>query len=314
MTLDERVNASLDIVAAKRLAVGTTSPTYVIISVGLLAASSVESLAQLGEAAVTDNLIEGFTFATWFSAYMEILRLQENTVNNGVAGLWLEAVGAGAVPGAVPNTAYYQSTILFEEYQLLTALAASFPAPSSGIELRVLQSQASDQNLAANQDIIILREPPPYSLVVSGNQVDVRQQTADLGASSAMLLALYQPEVRLQPLTSIIVQSNRLCGGSAGARVTDRIGAFSLDAPAALVTLQNGTSCAINGNIVINRGGVGFLEGAIAPSLWVTVSESDGGVEQLAVTGNVLKGQSDLSRLRRHGIAANWSAYNANPS
>jgi hypothetical protein len=129
-----------------------------------------------------------------------------------------------------------------------------------------------------------------------------------------MLLALYQREVRLQPLTSIIVQSNRLCGGSSSRATLDRQGAFSLDAPAALVTLQNGTSCAINGNIVINRGGVGADQGTTAPSLWVTVSESEKGVEQLAITGNVLKGQSDLARMHRQGISANWSVYNANPS
>ncbi len=314
-SVDQQVNASLELVASKRLAVGAAAPRFAIVTVGILAASSLDATTQLGEALVSDNAFDGFTFATWFSAYMEILRLEENTVSNGVAGLWLEAVGAGPVPGAQPATAYYQSTILFEEYQLLTALAPSFPAPASATDLRQLaEFQAGDENLAANQDIIILREPPPYSLVISGNQVDVRQQTADVGASSAMLLALYQREVRLQPLTSIIVQSNRLCGGSSSQATLDRQGAFSLDAPAALVTLQNGTSCAINGNIVINRGGVGADQGTTAPSLWVTVSESEKGVEQLAITGNVLKGQSDLARMHRLGISANWSVYNANPS
>ena len=315
-SVDQQVNASLELVASKRLAVGTAAPRFVIVTVGILAASSLDATTQLGEALVSDNAFDGFTFATWFSAYMEILRLEENTVSNGVAGLWLEAVGAGPVPGAVPSTGYYQSTILFEEYQLLTALGPSFPAPASGTGLGqvVVEFQASDENLAANEEIIVERDPPPYSLMISGNQVDVRQQTDDLGASSAMLLALYQRGLKLQPLTSIIVQSNRLCGGSSSRATLDRQGAFSLDAPAALVTLPNGTSCAINGNIVINRGGVGAEYGTTAPSLWVTVSESEKGIEQLAVTGNVLKGQSDLARMHRLGISANWSVYNANPS
>ena len=81
------------------------------------------------------------------------------------------------------------------------------------------------------------------------------------------------------------------------------------EVPTALITLQNGTSCAVNGNVVINRGGVGAPQGSTAPSLWVTVSATSTKViEQLAVTGNVLKGVSDLASLGR------WSAYNANPS
>jgi hypothetical protein len=275
----------------------------------VLAAGSVDALTNLGESSVTDCEFDGFTFATWFSTYMDILRLEENTINNGVAGLWLATIDAEAPPGAVPDTPYYQSTILFEENQLLTALAATFPAPTPPKSRVVFRQEADD----VRSDILILREPPPFSLVVSGNQIDVRQPTQTAGASAAMLLALYRAAALPQPLTSIIVQSNRLYGGMSAVR-TDVAPTLAQEVPAALMTLQNGTSCAINGNVVINRGGVGAPQGAIAPSLWVTVSESDGGVDQLAVTGNVLKGQSDLAELRRRSIGGNWSIYNANPS
>jgi hypothetical protein len=285
-----------------------------VISVGVLAAGSLDAAARLGEAAVTDCNLDGFTFATWFSADMQILRLEENVVSNGVAGIWLETVGTGPVPGVIPEVPYYQSTILFEEYQLLTALATSFPAPTPPRQVRplILEQDSATTDATAQAEIVIVRAPAPYSLVVSNNQVDVRQQTAQLGATSAMMLALYHSGL-VQPLTSIIVQSNRLCGGMSS--VTELVAAsFSQDVPAALVTLANGTSCAINGNVVINRGGVGALRGASAPSLWVMVSNGDGGIDQVAITGNVLKGQSDLGEMNRNALQTTWSPYNANPS
>jgi Family of unknown function (DUF6519) len=295
--LDAQVGSAIDLVAAKRLAVGIAAPTFVVITVGVLAAGSLDAETDLGEALVRDCEFQGFTFATWFSANMALLRVEENVVSNGVAGLWLEVVGATAPANPLPRNPYYQSSILFEEHELLVALAATFPLPSP-----------PNLKAIARKNIAISRKPPPYSLVVSGNQVDVRAPTNTAGASAAMLLALYR-EGLLQPETSIIVQSNRLCGGMS-AMLNNETGALlAQEVPTALITLQNGTSCAVNGNVVINRGGVGAPQGSTAPSLWVTVSATSTKViEQLAVTGNVLKGVSDLASLGR------WSAYNANPS
>lgn len=313
--LDRQVSDALDLVVAKRLAVGVTSPTFVVISVGVLAAGSLDAAARLGEAAVTDCNLDGFTFATWFSADMQILRLEQNVVSNGVAGIWLETVGTGPAPGVIPRNPYYQSTLLFEEYQLLTALATSFPTPTPPRQVRplILEQDTANPDATAQAEFVIISAPAPYSLVVANNQVDVRQQTAQLGASSAMLLALYHSGL-VQPLTSIIVQSNRLCGGMSAAGDALAAASFAQDVPAALVTLANGTSCAINGNVVINRGGVGALRGASAPSLWVMVSNGDGGIDQVAITGNVLKGQSDLGEMNRSALQTTWSPYNANPS
>lgn len=313
--LDQQVGSALDLVVARRLAVGVASPAYVVISVGVLAAGSLEAAAHLGEAAVTDCNLAGFTFATWFSADMRILRLENNTVSNGVAGIWLETPGAGPVPGAVPRNPYYQTTLLFEEYQLLVALATVFPAPTPPRQVRplILQLETVAPDATAQSDFIIVGAPPPYSLVVSNNQVDVRPQTANLGASSAMMLALYHRGL-VQPLTSVIVQSNRLCGGMSSFSSDLASFSFAQEVPAALVTLANGTSCAINGNVVINRGGVRALRGSNAPSLWVMISESADGIDQVAITGNVLKGQSDLGEMNRSDLQTTWSPYNADPS
>jgi hypothetical protein len=71
----------------------------------------------------------------------------------------------------------------------------------------------------------------------------------------------------------------------------------------------------VNGNVVINRGGIEAGLDAVAPSLWLTVAFSSEGADQLAVTGNVLKGATDLIGLRRSNRGdANWSIYNADPS
>jgi hypothetical protein len=44
------------------------------------------------------------------------------------------------------------------------------------------------------------------------------------------------------------------------------------------------------------------------------VSNGDGGIDQVAITGNVLKGQSDLGEMNRSALQTTWSPYNANPS
>jgi hypothetical protein len=309
--LDRQVNDSLNLVMARRLAVGVVQPRFAIITVGVLAARSLDGAAVLGNAILTDCRLEGFTFATWFSAEMAILRLQDNTVTNGVAGLWLEVIDAIPVPGASDRTPYYQSMILFEEYMLLLALTATFPAPAPPRAVRSLSlNRPGQEDLIASPNLR-LKPPPPYALVISGNQIDVRQQTSTLGASAALLLALYR-EGPVQPLTSIMVQSNRLCGGSSSIR-TEAV--FARDTPAALITLPASTSCAVNGNVVINRGGIEAGLDAVAPSLWLTVAFSSEGADQLAVTGNVLKGATDLIGLRRSNRGdANWSIYNADPS
>jgi len=311
--LEQRTSDALALVAAKRLAVGTAAPNFVIVTVGVLAAGSFDGICDLGEAAVHRSEFDGFTFATWFSAALLILRMQDNTINNGVAGLWLEVLGATNPAGALDKPAYYQQMTLFEEYQLLLALAATFPRPTPPGSLPATRIDIAAEALAAAS---------PFSLLVTGNQVDVRQPTATVSASAAMMLALYR-QLLAQPLTSVVISANRLCGGMAAAAsnlagaVLDVPLPIASEVPAALVTLTNGTPCSITGNVVINRGetaATAAQPAASGPSLWLAVSESDGGVSQLAVTGNVLNGRSDLEQIRRKGLKDTWLLYNADPS
>jgi len=307
--LDKRISDALDFVAAKRIAVDLAAPKFVIVTVGVLAAGSLDGICQLGEAAVHRSEFDGFTFATWFSSAMAILRLEDNTINNGVAGLWLEVIGAINPVGALVKPAYYQQMTLFEEYQLLLVLAATFPRPTPPV---------APPATRINIDAEILAAAAPFSLLVTGNQVDVRQQTATVSASAAMMLALYRDRIA-QPLTSVIISANRLCGGMAAVPTEQVAGAapqVTSEVPAVEVTLTKGTPCSITGNAVINRGDIAAAgtANAVGPSLWLEVSEADGGVSQLAVTGNVLHGISDLAQIRRKSRQDTWSFYNADPS
>ena len=62
--LDEQVSSAIDLVAAKRLAVDIAAPSFVVITVGVLAAGSLDAKTDLGEAVVRDCEFQGFTFAT----------------------------------------------------------------------------------------------------------------------------------------------------------------------------------------------------------------------------------------------------------
>jgi len=305
---DQNVTDALDLVMAKRLASDTLAPGYVIITVGVLAACPVNGVTALGEADLHCSEFTGFTFATWFSAAMKILRLEDNTINNGVAGLWREVIGAAQPADPAEGTgSYYQNMILFEEYQLLIALAAVFPAPAPPATTWLLANRTTD---AVDLEVAT---PAPFSLVVRGNQVEVRPQTQSAGASAAMMLALYREQL-VQPHNSVIIAANRLCGGMGGVVSYDAYD-VAIPVPAALVTLPRLMPCSITGNIVINQSDATTGEDRVAPSLWLTVAQSGDGSDQLAVTGNVLQGVSDLARIRRRGLRdETWSIFNANPS
>ena len=237
--LDNRISGALELVAARRLAVGAAAPNFAIVTVGVLAAGSVDGACQLGESAVRGSEFTGLTFATWFSADVQILRLQDNTINNGVAGLWLEVPDAANPRGAIDKPAYYPQMILFEEYQLLLALAATFPRPTlprstTSISINTVIAAALAKATTAAETTATARvlaagtvseaatvtaaaaapppPVPPFSLLVTGNQVDVRPQTTTVGTSAALMFALYRNPLA-QPLTSVVISANRLCGG-----------------------------------------------------------------------------------------------------
>jgi hypothetical protein len=202
--------------------------------------------------------------------------------------------------------------LMFEEYQLLVALASVFPAPTPPLSPALL-NQALPPAVVDR-----LRVLPPFSLLLTGNQVDVRQQTPTLGASAALRLALYREPI-VQPLTSVIISSNRLYGGMTGGANIGGGQSLAASIPAALMTMMRGTPCSVTGNVIINRGIIGARGSAPegAPSLWLVVSESaKDGTVQLAVTGNVLQGLSNLARLARFDAKPldTWSPLNADPA
>jgi hypothetical protein len=327
--LDRRAGGALGIIAAKRLAGDLTTPKFTVLTVGVLAAPSLDEDCALGEFTMRGSEFDGFTFGTWFSAGMALLRLQNNSISNVVAGLWLEVPDAGDPVKVVQGTSiYYKSMLLFEEYQLLVGLSSVFPRPTrpSFLIRRITTEVAAH---------VVTKIPHlPYSILVSGNQVDVRRQSQTAGASAAMRLALYR-EQSPQFLTSVILSSNRLCGGMAGysrftgeeaiaglSRFTGEEAIAGLSrftgeegTPAALMTLTGATPCSITGNVVINSGASADM--SRAPSLWLVISDSSGGTEQLAVTGNVLQGRSDLALMKRYrgvGPLETWSPVNADPA
>jgi hypothetical protein len=299
ISLDAQVSDALDLVVAKRFAGNAASLRFVIITTGVLAADSLGFNCELGDAVIRDSEFVRFTFATWFSATTSILRLQDNTVSGGVAGLWLGVPGATDPERAGDNIdKYYKPMILFEEYQLLVALVTSFPPPAA---------QSPPGGSPPSESV-----NAPFSLFLAGNQVDTRVGTTSAGASAALLLALYSEPLARTTLSSVIVSANRLCGGMAA----HSNGTEDPAAPAALLTLPNALPCSITGNVILN-GAASSPSDTIAPSLWLTVADDGNGTELLSVTGNVLQGQSDLALLVRQKPSTaldHWSIFNADPS
>jgi hypothetical protein len=85
-----------------------------------------------------------------------------------------------------------------------------------------------------------------------------------------------------------------------------------------LITLPAAQPCAITGNNIANLGDVKVGEDVQdgSPSLWILVAGSERNVAFLSVSGNALRGQSDLVSLPRGGAGARagWSSHNADPN
>jgi hypothetical protein len=292
---DQRTIAAFQAVAAKRLAVGIVADAAIVATVGILATDwGLQSAAQIDvPCLLTDATIENtdfinLTFATWISAALLSLRLQNNRVTNGVAGLWLEVPGAVAPPASARGSEiYYPQVTYFEEFQLLHLHASSIPLPA----------QASDPVVPKVDPV---RE---MDLIVRGNQVGL--QTAAQKTSAALLLALYGAPARDRPLVQTLSLSGNHLRCAAYAEPKE---------PAALITLSYSQPCAISGNVILNfgRGNADF----IGPSLWLMVENSTTYVTQLAVVGNVFKGNSNLELFKRPYDPPwdHWTKLNADPS
>jgi hypothetical protein len=295
--LDSQVIAGLDALIAKRAALPfATQIPSVIATLGVLADSAISkagadvntvTICDLGAGSIRDNVFTGFTFATWISAHASNLRIQDNTVTGGVAGFWLE------VPGAIAPTApnpekpnFYPEILDFEEFVIARALPTLLIGDIGQID----------------------RKGEGFDLHFAGNQVRLRSSGV---STAALFLSLIDPksaQAQMPDLTAIVTGNQlRSWSGNTG--------------PAAMLLLSTGMPCAITGNIILNS--TISDNGQVAgPSLTIEVDRYGDGTELLAVTGNVLNGQSDLMHpatqlnLNRRGIppANNWHLYNADPN
>ena len=251
----------------------------------------------IGDAVIRGNDMNDLTFGTLLVAGVASLRIQDNNLTGGIAGVWFVLPNARD-PQDVATTGEFFNTIeTFEEFKLLTEFTALLPTPVP---------------LAAT-------EPPAFTgeaaVFVSGNHISTgpnlaatrpKGQTSDdaaIGHNALLLwLATGNTAAQRDADLSVIVSNNRMVNSDTSA-------------PAALMVLPQLQSCSITGNIVINRPAL-VSDNTQPASLWVLMDNSLKIADPIAITGNVLRGRSNTTAFGRPGAPsrAGWSSYNADPS
>jgi hypothetical protein len=256
------------------------------------------TVCALGDAVIRGNGMNDLTFGTLLVAGIASLRVQDNNLTGGVAGFWVVLPDARDPQDDATGTGEFFDTIEnFEEFNLLTEFATLLPPPAA---------------TAATQPTAFTGEAAVF---VSGNHISTGPNLAatlpkgQIGGDgttghNALLLWLATSNAAAEKGAdlSAIVSNNRMANSDA-------------TAPTALIVLPQLQSCSITGNIVINRPSV--LSGNTQPaSLWVLMDNSLKIADPIAITGNVLRGQSNTTRFTRPGATARagWSSYNADPS
>jgi Family of unknown function (DUF6519) len=308
--LDSMVNDSLELFAAKRSAVNLAAPARVTATVGVLAAgysnvfdraagaevtAEVDLLCRLGALTIEDNKFQSLTFATAIDATFSAARVQDNVVTTGIAGFWISYTGAVLPPG-IPQAANNYYPQVFEEDLAVAIFAAIAQPPVNPI---FLQSANSLETTRASAEQAVAS--PGVSVFITGNQVSSRTNE---GNAALYLLLNSSAEAATSPAalaSSVVVAQNRLATSS------------GVVAPAALLMLAQDLPCAITGNIVLNTAPISDT-GAAGPSLWLLIGLSEKGANALAVTGNVLRGPTDLGDIPRPGVPTppdGWYYFNA---
>jgi hypothetical protein len=310
--LQTQIAASFDLLVSKRLAVGLAAPSGAVTTIGVVAApytsipppggsppetaGSIGFDCNLGDATIRDCAFNDLTFATVISAAVTTLRLQDNRVTGGVAGLWVLAPNASYPDlgeGLDPN---YQSTGRFEEMLVAKVLIYTVPPPSDSLSNLEIASPPP-------QGLANPRVPAPYDLFVVGNQVQLLQSP---NASAALYCLLNLEGRDTQPGTPLSINQSQSAVLISGNRLSSRAGAAI---PVALLTLSWDLPCTITGNVVLN-----VSSGEESPSLWLIIEEAfEKGAPLITVTGNVLHGRTDLSEIVRPGVPAaqdSWTYYN----
>jgi hypothetical protein len=250
----------------------------------------------LGDAVIRANDMNDLTFGTLLVAGVASLRIQDNNLTGGVAGFWVVLPDARN-PLDAGTGDFFDSIASFEEFNLLTEFATLLPPPAATAtteptaftgEAAVFVSGnhiSTGPNLAAT--------PPPRQAI----------NDANIGHNALLLwLATSNTAAQKGADLSAIVSNNRMVNTDA-------------TTPTALMVLPQLQSCSITGNIVINRPALAS-DSTLPASLWVLMDYSLKIADPIAITGNVLHGQSNTTRFTRPGATtrAGWSSYNADPS
>jgi|GEM_PF-2255370 len=348
----ERSSAALGAVLAQRAALpldATVPP--VIMTFGVLASefndtSNGDSFlydCYLGDALLQGNAMQSLSVGAWISAVASTIRVQDNVITGGIAGIWQQFPGGGQPQETVPPSYYYQSTPSFAEFQLgAYVFAANFPQPGALATASVASAaraaraarftpvrtkqqaaraarapkaavaapaQATQARAGAAPADVVFESSSDFTLFLTGNKVETRAPyTIAAGAWGCAAALFLNLEGQNAPSggSAIIVSANHL------------VSAAGYYGPTGLVVLPNAMPCSITGNIVLNTGPADpvAVNYAVVPSLWLTVDGAANGTQLIAVTGNVFSGRSDMDELERPGVSVSggWTTFNADPS
>ncbi|WP_426610537.1 DUF6519 domain-containing protein [Bradyrhizobium sp. McL0616] len=250
----------------------------------------------LGDAEIRGNQMNDLTFGTLLVAGFASLRIQENNLTGGVAGFWM-VLPSARNPQDVDAGEFFDTIENFEEFKLLTAFASllSPPAAEAANELPAFTGEAA-VFISGNH----ISTGPNLAATLPKGQPS---EDASVGHNALLLWLATSNEAAAKGADlSAIVNNNRMVN-------------FDTTAPTALLVLPQLQSCTVTGNIFVNRPALATVD-TPAASLWVLMDNSLKIPDPIAITGNVLRGQSNTTRFVRPGATerAGWSSYNADPS
>ena len=209
-------------------------------------------------------------------------------------GLWLET--SDFVDPADNNnqeyttqwTNFYNQTHEFQEISLLGGQALPLLPLPTGLTLAEFATLYKQRPAA-----------PPTSLTISSNHVDTSIVSPSVNGGTGIILLLNRNPVSGQDTSSsLVMDSNQVRGQPAQGEIP-------------VVLIATGGATAVTGNLIDHTGG----RNEKLLSLWLFPSAGLSSVPQLAVTGNVLAGRSNLSQITRSdgGTAPfnTWTPFNS---
>jgi hypothetical protein len=215
------------------------------------------------------------------------LRVQDNTVTKGVAGIWLELFGNLASENK-EYALYTDDIVAFREYLVVVLFGAVYSPPTA----------VTNTIAAAELKKVVLS---PTTIIVTDNQVDSLPTAAQKYCSSALFLLVNRSVSDTQDTTvSLVISSNRMRTGPTIPRARNVEKAQSSLVPTAFLNTPEFSRCAITGNLLlsdpldaVNRKWLGTSLIILTMTSGARRAIADG----LAVTGNVLLGWSNLGNM-----------------